>query len=78
MGPIQHATNNGVLGAPPDFPLEDCRALPVTHTEVDGVPCVLSFWMPDAEDLALLNAGKAVVLAVQGRTHAPLSVGVEA
>ena len=74
----QHPSNNGVLGAPKGVPIEECRALPVTHMEMGGAPCVASFWRPDAQELALLNAGKPVILFVQGCTHAPLSVCVEA
>lgn len=74
----QHPSNNGVLGAPKGVPIDECRALPVTHTELNGSPCVASFWKPDAQELALLNAGKPVILFVQGATHPPLSVCVEA
>lgn len=78
MSPIQHPSNNRVLGAPKGVPIEDCRALAVTDVEMHGAPAVASFWRPDAQELALLNSGKAVVLFVQGQTHAPLFVGVEA
>jgi hypothetical protein len=78
MSPIQHPTNNRVLGAPQGVPIEDCKALAVTDTVMNDAPAVASFWRPDALELAMLNAGKAVVLCVQGQTHAPLYVGVEA
>lgn len=78
MIPMQHPSNNRVLGAPKGVPIEDCKALAVTDTVMNDAPAVASFWRPDAQELALLNAGKAVVLMVQGQTHAPLFVGVEA
>lgn len=77
MNRTQHPSNNGVLGAPPGQTIEECRALPVTHCTLDGAPCVASFWQPDAGELARLNAGKPVILWVQGRTHAPLALTVD-
>lgn len=77
MNAIQHPSNNRVLGAPPGVPIEECRALPITDTELNGYPAVASFWRPEPEELAALNAGKAVVLVVAGHTHPPLFVGVE-
>lgn len=76
MNFIQHHTNNRVLGAPEGVPIEECRALPITDTEMNGAPAVASFWMPDADELALLNAGKPVVLFVSGYNHAPLYITV--
>lgn len=77
MNFIQHHTNNRVLGAPEGVPIDHCRALPITDTMMNDEPAVASFWKPEAHELALLNAGKAVVLFVQGDNHAPLYVGVE-
>ena len=73
---IQHSSNNRVLGAPEGVPIEECRALPVTDMMVDGRPVVASFWKPDANELAALNAGHPVILMIQGFTHAPVMVGV--
>ena len=74
----QHPTNNDVLGAPPGVPLDECQALPITRIQYsDGTPAVASFWTPSAEELALLNQGRAVRLVVLGRTHPPLMLGVD-
>lgn len=75
MNFIAHPSNNRVLGAPPGD--NDCADLPVTDTRMNGTPAVASFWKPSAKELAALNAGKAVVLMVAGRTHPPLFIGVE-
>lgn len=77
MNFIQHKSNTRVLGAPTGVPIDVCRALPITDTVMNEMPAVASFWRPDVEELALLNAGKPVVLIVAGVTHAPLYVGVE-
>lgn len=74
---IQHPSNNRVLGAPAGVPIEECRALFITDTAMNGAHAIASFWKPSPEELALLNAGKPVVLIVQGYTHPPLFVGVE-
>lgn len=75
MRHLQHPTNNGVLGAPPGVPIESCNALPVTHHGL-ALPLVTSFWRPEPEELAALNAGGFVMVALWGKTHAPLKVEV--
>lgn len=69
----QHTSNNRVLGAGNN---PNCGALPITDTELNDVPAVASFWLPDADELKLLNEGKPVVLFICGHTHAPVYVGV--
>lgn len=76
MRPTQHPSNNRVLGAPKGW---DQGALPVgaiaiTDTVQSGVPCVVTFWRPGAEELALLNAGGLVALSIVGKTMPPSSV----
>lgn len=60
----QHASNNTVLGAPQDWEhtTVPCGALPVTRTYVQDIhhPVMVSFWRPDAQELAALNAGLPV------------------
>jgi hypothetical protein len=74
MNSTQHSTCNRVL-APPKGD-DNCRPLPVTDTDFYGVRTVCSFWLPTADELALLNTGKPVALFVMGSTHPPLYVGV--
>jgi hypothetical protein len=75
---IQHPTNNRVLGAPKDWDQKElpCNALPITDAVWEGVPAVLSFWQPDAADLAQLNAGVPIVLSICGLTMPPAAVYV--
>ena len=79
MRPTQHPSNNRVLGAPAGWDRSElpCGALAITDQIIDGVPHVVSFWRPDADDLAKLNAGGTVALWIVGRTMPPASVGVE-
>lgn len=78
MRPIQHRSNNAVLGAPPGVSVEECRPLPITRVRfLDGEEGVVSFWQPSAEQLALLAAGHPVRLLVPGQTHPPLAMGVD-
>ena len=79
MQKIQHPSNNGVLGAPADWDQGElrCNALPVTRTHVGDLPAVLSYWQPDAGELAALNAGGAVRLWVVGATMPPVMLDVE-
>lgn len=79
MRPIQHPSNNGVLGAPAGMPIEECRGLFITrvmHVDTQRAG-VFSYWKPDADELALLAAGHAVRLSVLGITHAPVAIGVD-
>jgi len=76
---IQHPSNNFVLGAPKGWDQKElpCGALPVTSLDVEGKPAMVSFWRPDAEELAALNAGGTVALWVYGTTHPVVAVGVD-
>lgn len=79
MNRHQHPSNNGVLGAPAGWDQAElpCGALPITRTDVDGRPAIVSFWKPTAEELAMLNAGGSVALWVLGHTMPPVSMEVE-
>ena len=79
MTPHQHPSNNDVLAPPRGATPEECRALAVTRVVfvADRLQGVVSYWLPTAAELHLLNAGKAVRLSVLGRTHPPLAVGVD-
>lgn len=79
MNRFQHPSNNAVLGAPAGWDQSEvpCGALPITRTEADGIPAVISFWKPTQEELAALNAGGTVALWVLGNTMPPVSVTVE-
>lgn len=76
MKPIKHPSNTRTLGAPVGW---DQSGLPVeplgiTDTELEGVPCVMSFWQPDDVDLANIAAGGLIGLSIVGRTMPPACV----
>lgn len=79
MRRTQHPTNNAVLGAPAGWDQGElpCGALPITRTEVDGIPVVVSYWTPSAQELVALNAGKPVALWVVGQTMPPVALEVD-
>lgn len=55
----------------------ECGTLEVA--DVAGVgnrPFMESLWRPDADDLAALNAGAAIVLGIQGVVHPVVYMGV--
>jgi hypothetical protein len=80
---IQHPTNTRALGAPPDWNVSDandpryCGCLPITDVMQDDLHLMASFWKPDAQDLAALNAGKAIVLMIYGQVHPVVALGIE-
>jgi hypothetical protein len=77
MNAVQHSSNTRVLGAPRGWVQGELpvHALPITDAIAgDKVPTVLSFWKPDAEELAMLNAGGLVSLSVVGITMPPVAI----
>ena len=58
MNKIQHLSNTGVLGALAGWDQGElpCNALPITHTHVGDLPAILSYWRPDADELAAPTA----------------------
>ena len=81
MNCIQHKSNDFVLAAPPELP--DCRPIPATRqlmksSEKDpGIPCVVTFWKPNEEEMRMLLSGGNVMLYVFGTNHPPVAVEVE-
>lgn len=68
---------NDVLHAPRGATIEECRPAPIVRGEYpNGQKIVATFWMPDAAELAALNAGEPVQLIVWGETMAPVIVTV--
>jgi hypothetical protein len=79
MRPTQHPSSTRVLGAPKgwDQQVLPCGALAITDVVHAGVPHVISFWRPDTEELARLNAGGTVAIWITGNTMPPISVVAE-
>lgn len=71
----QHSSNNMLLGKPKDS--SNVETMPATMwVGDDGSVTVASFWRPEPEELAMLNAGGSVVLYVLGTMHPPVAIGV--
>ncbi len=79
MNKHQHPSNNAVLGAPKGWDQGElaCSALPITRAEFGGMPAVVSYWKPTAEELAVLAAGGSIELAILGRTMPPVMLAVD-
>jgi hypothetical protein len=79
MNKHQHPSNNAVLGAPAGWDQNElpCGALPITRTECEGQPAIVSYWKPSANELARLAEGGSVALWVIGHTMPPVSLMVE-
>lgn len=67
----------------PEDALGPCDALEVRCTPKPGTrmppgsqPTLQSAWLPTPDELALLNAGHAVLLTVFGSLHPPVAIGV--
>lgn len=72
MNPTQHSTCNRVLTH------ATAKPLAITDAELEGEQCVVSFWLPDADELKLLQAGHPVAVFITGKTHPPIYLGVAA
>lgn len=73
-GEIKFATR--ALGAPTGWDASkhgECDVLPIRDR--DGT--MQSAWYPSVEEIALLVAGRPVILTVWGSSHPPVSVNVE-
>lgn len=79
MNRVQHISNNDVFGAPAghDQGGLPVSALPVTRVSLDGRPAIVSYWRPNAEELADLNAGANVALWVLGSQMPAVAVLVD-
>lgn len=80
MNCYRHHTNNDALRAPNSWDQAQlpCSALPVTRTECDGIPAVVSYWRPTENELAILAAGGSIALWVIGSTMPPVMLAVDA
>jgi hypothetical protein len=59
MKPIANPTNTHTSGTGP-------AAIPITKTEAEGQPALVSFWQPTREEVGLIMSGAPVVLLVVG------------
>ena len=80
MNCYRHHTNNDALRAPNgwDQAHVPCNALPITRTECDGIPAVVSYWKPTENELAILAGGGSIALWVIGSTMPLVMLAVDA
>jgi uncharacterized protein (DUF2461 family) len=79
VNPVKHPSTNDTLTVSEQQAADGVVPLPITRVQLgdERIMACASFWQPDADELARLAAGKPVRLMVWGRTHAPISVGVD-
>lgn len=77
---VRHPQTNHSFGAPADMQDGSCAALPVVIASDGYGTWAYSFWKPDAEELAALQAGGAIQLGVRlggdGGSHPVVSMCV--
>lgn len=74
---LNHPACTHQLGAPSDMQDGSCDALPVMYQTTEHGTFAVSFWQPDADDLAELLAGGGINLWVRapGRQHPVVALG---
>lgn len=71
MDIMTHPRTTRVLGEEQGY-----LPLPIIDMLTDtGVPCITSVWLPNAEELAALNAGACVAVTLLGGSQPPIIVG---
>lgn len=64
------------IGKPGQMAESECNSIPAMPlVDPNGYQCWLTAWMPDAEDLALLNAGQPVYVKTVTNHHVATNVG---
>jgi hypothetical protein len=78
MRVTQHPTNNRVIGAPKGWDQKEvpCGAVPVTDYVHEGLPVVITYWRPTAEEVAALARGEFLQLSVVGTSMPPVAIEV--
>lgn len=79
MKAIVHKSTNVVFGPPPaeGDQVIDCDSLPATRGVFGGKAGIVSFWTPDADELAALNAGGSIALCILGGVMPVVSLAIE-
>jgi hypothetical protein len=79
MEPLPHPRRTRRFGSPIDWSElreGECGTLEIADVEQSGRPFMESLWRPGPAELELLASGGALVLAISGRTHPVVSLGV--
>jgi hypothetical protein len=74
---INHPLCHTTIGAPSDMQ-DDCSALPVAYRTDQYGTWAMSFWQPDADELAMLAADGGITLHVRaaGRQHPVVAMSI--
>jgi hypothetical protein len=67
MKPTPHPSNTHTLGAGPS-------AIPLTKTEAEGKPALISFWKPTQEEIMTIAQGGTIALLVQAEAMPVVSI----
>lgn len=79
MLPVNIQDHDRVLSKPEgwdDSVSGECKPLKIRDRSDSGVEWMESEWKPSPEELAAMNAGRSVLLAVFGNEHPPVSLSV--
>ncbi len=80
MNAAKHPSATRSFGAPANWdPAKhgECGVLQIADVLGEGgVPFMESLWRSNADELAALNAGAAIVLGIQGQIHPVVYLGV--
>lgn len=76
---LTHPLCNTSIGAPTDMQDGSCETLPVHQMRDNHGQWSVSFWEPNADELAVLNAGGSIALHVRavGRQHPVVGMSVQ-
>jgi hypothetical protein len=79
MNKHHHHTNNAVLDAASgrEHGVRTGDALAITRTECAGLPALVSYWKPSANELAILASGGSIALWVVGSTMPLVMLAVD-
>lgn len=78
MDPIDHSLCNMTF-QPPTKPIPGVEVVPLpafAGVDCEGVPSIMSFWMPDQKERALIAAGHPVAVNLITSHMVPMAVGV--
>lgn len=74
IGRIEGATRS--LGAPPGWTKGQCSSLWIRDEVIEGIPFIVSAWLPQVDEVERLQLGAAVHLYVAGGTMPPVALAV--
>jgi hypothetical protein len=78
MLPTSFPEQNFAFNRPTDMTDEECSSLPVWRGEdANGLPVIISKWMPSEEDIEAINRGESIYLQIVGNGMPPVCLFTE-